>query len=114
MGARGFFVRAQGMYRLLRTLAGRPRTQAIVSYLSQLLVLGGAAAAQSLLRCFGGSYISSVGGLCLVGFRDRAFLFAKFYGKAVSAGIPVAASTKCSSGLRGENVELSIYYLYED
>ncbi|RWW35983.1 hypothetical protein BHE74_00059029, partial [Ensete ventricosum] len=36
MGARGFFVRAQGMYRLLRTLAGRPRTQAIVSYLSQL------------------------------------------------------------------------------
>ncbi|RWW20336.1 hypothetical protein GW17_00015555 [Ensete ventricosum] len=39
---------------LLRTLAGKLRTQAVASCWSRLLVLGGATTSRSLLRCSGG------------------------------------------------------------
>ncbi|RRT69236.1 hypothetical protein B296_00018927 [Ensete ventricosum] len=57
MGAKGFFIGAQGMYRLIETSVGRSRTQAVGLCWSRLLVFSGAIATQSLLRCFEGSLV---------------------------------------------------------
>ncbi|RZS13557.1 hypothetical protein BHM03_00045136 [Ensete ventricosum] len=59
MGVRGFFVGALGMCRLLGTLTGRSKIQAVTSCRSRLLVLSGAVATYSLLRCSRESCLSS-------------------------------------------------------
>ncbi|RWW17061.1 hypothetical protein GW17_00019030 [Ensete ventricosum] len=73
MDARGFFVGARGMCWLLGMSTGRSGTPAVASCWSQLLVLGGATVARSLLRCSEGSCLSSVGGPCLVGLHEQSF-----------------------------------------
>ncbi|RZR78013.1 hypothetical protein BHM03_00003234 [Ensete ventricosum] len=77
MGAMRFFIGARGMCRLLGTSVGRLGTQAVAPCWSRLLVLGGAAAARSLLRCSRGSCLSSIRGPCLVGPRGWSFPLCK-------------------------------------
>ncbi|RWW03678.1 hypothetical protein GW17_00033145 [Ensete ventricosum] len=87
MGARGFFVGARGMCKLLGTSVGRSGTQVVASW-NRLLVLGGATVAWSFLRCSGGVAYPRFEDLVWLASAGGAFLFASASFRS-SVGSPV-------------------------